>query len=294
MSRTWRERFDSFAAKKTGAAVAAALPPYQTAFENPREDMVAIGNDWTRARFDGPFYLSPSPPARPSCSLVFVQSADGNTGAERPSDLGGGRTDEILIYEGLSRVAADAVLSGAETIRGGGTVFSVWHPELVRLRASLNLPRHPVQMVATVQGLDVERMLLFNVPELQVIVLTVTDAAARMKDALRARPWVTTVAMADRHDLRGAFGQLARLDVRRVSCIGGRRFAENLVEASLVDDLYLTTSPRPGGEPDTALPRAVRAGDVVVRKRGTGDETGVVFEHVALRHSAPASGRVES
>ena len=43
--------------------------------------MLAVGNDWTRARFDGPFYLSPLRAGRPTCSIVFVQSADGNTGA---------------------------------------------------------------------------------------------------------------------------------------------------------------------------------------------------------------------
>jgi hypothetical protein len=38
-------------------------------------------------------------------------------------------TDKHLIYEGLSRAAADAVLAGAATVRAGDIVFSVWHPE---------------------------------------------------------------------------------------------------------------------------------------------------------------------
>ena len=276
-------KFESFAAKKVAAAEAAILPPYETERDAPRDGMLAIGNDWTRERFGGSFYLSAPRGGVPSCSLVFVQSADGNTGAARPSDLGGGLTDEILVYEGLSRVAADAVLSGAETVRGGGTVFSVWHPELVRLRESLGLPRHPVQIVATMRGLDIERMLLFNVPELPAILVTVPDTAARLRDALRSRPWVTPVVMADRSDLPRAFEQLAARGIRRLSCIGGRRLAAVLAEEGLVDDLYLTTSPRPGGEPDTALPAALLERDVVVRKRGTGEETGVVFEQLARR-----------
>ena len=276
-------RFERFVARKTAAATAAALPPYATERDAPRDGMLAIGNDWTRALFGGSFYVSPPASGVPSCSLVFVQSADGNTGAALPSDLGGGRTDEILIYEGLSRVAADAVLSGAETVRGGGTVFSVWHPELVRLRESLGLPRHPVQMVATQQGVDIERMLLFNVPELRAILVTVPDTAARLRDALKSRPWVTPVVMDDRSDLPRAFERLAELGIERVSCIGGRRLAAALVDAGLVDDLYLTTSPRRGGEPDTALPPAALAGDVIVRKHGTREEAGVVFEQLARR-----------
>jgi riboflavin biosynthesis pyrimidine reductase len=279
MSRSWRERFDAFAAKKTEDALAAPIPRYETEVDRPGAGMDAIGNEWTRARFDGPFYLSPWRHERPACSLVFVQSADGNTGARRPSDLGGGSTDLHLIFEGLSRAAADAVLSGAETIRGSGTVFSVWHPELVRLRASLGLPRHPVQIVATLRGLELERTLLFNLPELRVIVLTVADAAGRMRASLSARPWVTSIVMADRSDLRAAFAQLPSLGVRRVSCIGGRHFAASLVRAGLLDEVYLTTAARPGGEPDTPLAAAMLSGDVVVRKHGTGDEAGVRFEH---------------
>ena len=73
----------------------------------------------------------------PSANLVFVQSRDGNTVDGDPSVLGGGEADKHLIYEGLSRVAADAVLAGARTIRGGDLVLSMWRPELVALRGRL-------------------------------------------------------------------------------------------------------------------------------------------------------------
>jgi hypothetical protein len=46
-----------------------------------------------------------------------------------------------LIYEGLSRVAADAVLAGAAD-SDRQVLFSVWRPELVALRETLGLPRH--------------------------------------------------------------------------------------------------------------------------------------------------------
>jgi riboflavin biosynthesis pyrimidine reductase len=280
--RSWRQRFDAFVARKTSAVLAAALPPYVTDHEQPGVMMRPIGNSWTRERFDGPFYLSPTTDAdRPSCSLVFVQSANRNTGAANPADLGGGATDKHLIYEGLSRVAADAVLVGAETIRHGDLVFSVWHPELVSLRLSFELPRHPVQMIATVRGIEIERTLACNIPELPVIILTVRETAARLSASLSARPWITTILMEEPHQLRRAFEQLPTLGVRLISCIGGRRLARSLLDAGLVDDVYLTTAPCPGGEPNTPLPTAASDGRLVVRKRGTLDEAGVVFEHVA-------------
>ena len=276
----WHERFDVFAAKKTAAALTATLPPYATEFEQPHDDLIAIGSDWTRELFDGPFYVSVIRDVnRPSCSLVFVRSADGNTGGANPSALGGGSTDTHLIYEGLSRVAADAVLAGADTIRGGDVMFSLWHPELVRLRASLGLARHPLQVVATLRGVDIDRMLLLNIPEVPALVMTVAQSAAQMREALRLRPWVRMIVMPDQHGLADAFHQLGEFGVQRISCIGGRRLARNLLRAGLIDDVYLTTSPIRGGEPNTPLPPSALGGSLVVRKRGTREETGVIFEH---------------
>ncbi len=139
--------FEALAGRKTAEAESAELFPFATEREDVDASLVAIGNDWTRRMFGGAFSLSPlREDGLPSTNLVFVQSREGNTVAKNPSTLGGGEADKHLIYEGLSRVAADAVLAGAETIRGGRIAFSTWHPELVRLRASLGLPRHPVQV----------------------------------------------------------------------------------------------------------------------------------------------------
>ena len=87
-----------------------------------RWPVTPIGNDWTRTCYDGPFHLFAMPEDRPAVSLVFVQSRHGNTAADNPSDLGGGPTDKHVIYEGLSRAAADGVLAGASTV--GRSVFS--------------------------------------------------------------------------------------------------------------------------------------------------------------------------
>jgi riboflavin biosynthesis pyrimidine reductase len=277
----WEERFSRLVARKTRKAIGARLPPYATELEHPGATARAIGNGWSMQIFDGLFYMTPPRVAgRPACSLVFVQSADGNTGAANPGTLGGGDTDKHLVYEGLSRVAADAVLAGAETVRGTELVFSVWHPELIALRLALGLPRHPAQAVATVRGVDLDQSLLFNVPEVRVFLLTVGVALTRMRDGLAARPWITPVVLDAPEDLRAGFGQLASMGVGILSCIGGRTLGSRLLDAHLVDDVYLTTSARTGGQPDTPLHRGQWRGPTVVRKRGTAEETGVMFEHI--------------
>jgi riboflavin biosynthesis pyrimidine reductase len=156
----------------------------------------------------------------------------------------------------------------------------VWHPEMVSLRASLGLPRHPVQIVATLIGLDLDAALLFNVPEVPVVLVTVDAAARLMAEAAAARPWISMVRMRTAHDLPLAFERLRAAGIGRISCVGGRSLARPLLDAGLVDDVYLTTAARAGGEPATPLHVKPWRGPLMLRKHGTGVETGVVFEHV--------------
>jgi len=280
----WTKLFASLVDRKEGEARDAGLSPLTTDTLRDAAGLIPVGNRWSQSMFDGAFCLSP-PPSRelPAVSLVFVQSRDGNTGAADPSTLGGGVTDKHLIYEGLSRVAADAVLAGAETIRGGDIVFSVWREELVQLRQDLGKPRHPIQIVATLRGIRFDEGVMFNVPDLRVVLLTVPSCTDLMHASIAARPWIRPVVMRHSHDLRNAFRELRRLGIETISCIGGRTIAGQLIEAGLIQDLYLTTSPKSGGEPNTPLyPRPLET-ELVVRKHGTGADVGVVFEHSTVR-----------
>lgn len=284
----WGARFAKFVARKEREAARATLLPFTTEVDHYDRNLDAIGNAWSSRLFDGPLYASQSrSPDLPSTSLVFVQSRDGNTGAKDPSTLGGGETDKHLIYEGLSRVGCDAVLSGASTIRGGHLVFSVWLPEMVALRAALGLPRHPIQIVATLRGMDFDDALIFNVPELKVLLLTIPRCSDVMHDALSLRPWITPVVLNDAHNLADAFQQLRRIGIQRISCIGGRTLARQLIDGRLIQDLYLTTSPLDGGEPNTPIYPGRLEKRLVVRKHGAGAEAGVVFEHFTLRSTQP-------
>ncbi len=274
--------FAAFIDRKSRAATAAVLPPYFTDLQQPLDGMLAIGSAWTARHFDGPFYLSTPPQRRPACHLVFVQSLDGNTGARDPQTLGGGETDKHVIYEGLTRVAADAVLAGSSTVRGGSVVFSVWHPELVRLRHALGQPRHPIQIIATRRGVPLERELLYNIPELRLIHLTAPGGIAAMRDALAQRPWITPIVVNVGHTLVDAFEQMRAMGIHRISAVGGRVLAAELIDAGLVQDLYLTTSPITGGEPGTPMYQRPLSLRTIVRKGGTLHETGVVFEHSLL------------
>jgi riboflavin biosynthesis pyrimidine reductase len=285
-STSWRDAFAALAAKKTAAAMSAPAAPYITVTANSNQDLRPIATPWSSSRFGGPFYVrEPSGPRFPTCSLVFVRSADGNTVSDDPASLGGGVTDYHVVYEGLSRVAADGVLVGARTVHGPDTIFSVWHPEMVDLRQTWGLARHPTQIVATRRGVDLDRGLLFNAPDVPVILLTASETAIAMEKSLAARPWIRLVILKDRTDLPRAFSALRAAGIRRISCVGGRSLAADLLALKLVDDLYLTTSARRGGSPDTPLPVEAFDGVLVLEKHGTGEDLGVVFQHFDLQHS---------
>ena len=278
----WERRYSDFAARKEREAREATIAPLATDVDRAGKNLVRVGNPWSLRMFGGPFYMSAPPAADvPAASLVFVQSRDGNTGAPEPGTLGGGDTDKHLVYEGLSRVAADAVIAGATTVRGD-VMFSVWRDEIVSLRAALGKPRHPAQVVATLRGLPFDEALLFNVPDVRVFIITVASCAEAMRAGIEARPWIRPIVMAHQADLAAAFRELRRLGIERASAVGGRTVARALIDAGLVQDLYLTTSPRRGGEPNTPMYPKPLDTDLVVRKLGTGPDAGVVFEHRLL------------
>lgn len=280
-------RFEKYCRRKTEAAASACITGF-TSVAVPREtptEMVAIGNEWSRSLFDGWFYRAQTKATRrPALSLVFVQSADRNTGADDPSSLGGGDTDKHLVYEGLSRVDADAVLAGATTAAGTDVMFSIWHPQLVRLRTERGHARHPAQVVLTERGdLPVHTALLYNEPSLRVIVVASSPGAVVLSKRLPGRPWVEVIDGGQPVNLRRALDALRARGIEVISAIGGRRTAQALLREGLVSELYLTTSARPGGEPGTPVTTAPWPPHrVMLEKVGRGDELGVHFRHLVF------------
>ena len=173
---------------------------------------------------------------------------------------------------------ADGVLGGVGVVRDPHFVASVWHPELVALRLSRGLPRHPVQIVVSESGrLPFDECLLFNEPSLRVVIVTrarVPPSAER--PGCRTRPWIRVLDAGQPLSLRRALTTLRQEGLAVVSALGGRRVASTLLAEGLVTDLYLTGSdetasahlarhPRrtagvaPAGAGQTGAPRPPRA-----------------------------------
>ncbi len=280
-------RFETYCQHREKEALAASVSGFYTIKDaSAGYDLVSLGSDWTRRLFDGDFYrVRERAGDFPLTSLVFVQSRDGNTVADDPSALGGGDTDKHLVYEGLSRVDADAVLAGAATARSASMVFSIWHPELVDLRCSRGKPRHPAQVVVTDSGnVPIERGLMFEEPTLPVFLVTRSPRVAGLRAKLHDRPWIEVVDAGDPVSLPAAMRYLRQRGLRVISAIGGRRAATALLRDGLISDIYLTTSTIEGGTPNTPFYEGPPLDLVqVLLKAGRGAEGGVRFEHFLVR-----------
>jgi riboflavin biosynthesis pyrimidine reductase len=285
-----RTRFEDFAARKVRAAETARIE-YLSAIVDQRMPgrVRGIGNAWTRTHYGGDFNIAIPQDGQTALSLVFVQSKNHNTGGD-PAALGGGATDRHLIYEGLSRVAADAVLAGANTVRTDA-FFSVWHPELVGLRRALGLPRHPAQVVVSKHGHVNFDALLFNVPDVPVFLIAGPECQSDRNAWLAERPWVQHIPLVENR-LRAAIDQLRDAEgIGRISAIGGRFTATHLVDAGLAQDLYLTTTSHLGGEPHTPwyAGAAWPALDVATKKQWLDEGTSIVFEHAMITSQESSS-----
>ena len=277
--------FQRLVERKTRAAERAVIPPLRTTDEGPpARRLRTIGNAWTRAHYDGDYHLFDPPTGLPAMSMVFVQSRDRNTVIANPARLGGGAADTHLIYEGLSRVAADAVLAGAATV-GANVFFSVWHPELVSLRRDLasaspsSADRDVTARTRQSERAAVQRARYTGIPrcvaKMPVAIWHTGSPSAPGSRSCRC----PKAAWWD------AFARL-RLDhgLSRISVVGGRSAASALVDAGLVQDLNLTTTSHDGGEPDTPYYSGAHPPqlELIVRKHGLGDTAPITFEHFGL------------
>lgn len=200
---------------------------------------------------------------RPTIVANFVSTLDGVVAFD-PGGPGGGRAvsgdfepDRFLM--GLLRATADAVLVGAGTVRAGHT--RSWTPGRVHApsrdafaawRRTLGLASEPTAVLVTASGMLDPAGSWRPRGDQSTIVVTTEEGARRLGDAL---PGTEVVALGG--DAYVPVGGL--LDLLRtrgfqvvVSEAGPTVFGE-LVDAGVVDELFLTIAPRIAGRSESAM-----------------------------------------
>lgn len=186
---------------------------------------------------------------RPYTLVNFVATVDGRTSFLGRSGPIGDEADRQM-FHGL-RERVDAVMAGTATMRTERYGRMARDPERRGRRVEGGLTPEPLAVVVTRSGDVPFDIPLFAEPEARVVVFTPTDldpsSCAAQVEVVRLDPGQLTMTTAWRR-LRSDFG------VRTLLCEGGATVFGALLHEDLVDELFLTVSPRlAGGGTETPI-----------------------------------------
>jgi riboflavin biosynthesis pyrimidine reductase len=208
-----------------------------------------------RTRYGGPL-LIPLHRDRPTVIVNFVATLDGVVALGTGKNAGGGAIsgfhDPDRFVMGLLRAAADVLVMGAGTARGGSS--SHWTPAHVhpasgdayaQWRAHMGLAPQPTTVIVTASGdLELGRD-GWDDPSVPIVIATTASGAARVQARhLPSHVAVESIASGDRLGSREIADLCASLGARLVLCEGGPHLLGQLVGGDLVDELFLTIAPQ--------------------------------------------------
>jgi len=174
-----------------------------------------------------------SPPERAWVRLNLVASISGSAaGTDGTSETLTSPSDRRIL--GVIRELSDVVVVGAASVRAEG----------------YRVPQRSRLAVVTASG-DLSGHRLAPDDLSRVIVLCAASASGRARASLPGAKVITVVADGDRIASAAILAALAEVGLASVVCEGGPGLAAQFIQAGLVDELCLTTSPIVG---DVRLP----------------------------------------
>jgi len=192
---------------------------------------------------------------RPFVYLNMVQTFDGQAVVSKSAFTIGTAVDHHLFRQ--LRVHADAVLYGAGTLRTDDVVVTT-HPYLQARREHRGQSPNPLAIVASATcefSEDVFAKRFFTRSDFQKLVITTSRASHPNVARVRATgAAVEVVPAADDGgvDLVALMRQLAKRGIKRLLVEGGPTFNVSLARHHCIDELFVTTTLRLGGDPRQA------------------------------------------
>lgn len=183
---------------------------------------------------------------------------------------------------------ADGVLFGAGTLRAYGSTLRVTQPDLQRQRQQQGKPLQPVHIVCSRSGAIDPKLTFFCQPVTRWLLTTPTGA----------HPWengdaferiLTPATVAEAIDWQAVLQHLWALGLRHLVVLGGGTIVASLLQAELIDELWLTVCPlvlggiaAPTPVEGNGLPEALAPQLQLLEARSLGDE---VFLHYKVRRA---------
>jgi len=192
-----------------------------------------------RAVKDGP----PPSPGRPFVLMNLAVTADGCIAtANRQVTSFGSQRDRGHLF--ALRATVDAVLCGARTVRESPVNLDAGPQRFRRLRLKRGLTEQPLRVVVSGSGYLPQNLRILKPSTAPLVVLTTSQAPVHRLRKLESRGVRCAQFGRDEVDLAAALGWLHdERAVRRLLVEGGGHLNAALLQAHLVDELYLTLCP---------------------------------------------------
>jgi len=179
---------------------------------------------------------------KPRVGVNMAMSADGKVSTYRRETFSLGSAWDRRLMDVL-RARADAVVIGASTLRLDGWAIRVRDPEIRKRRAGRRGRPHPLNVVVSTDAKLPAKCEFFTHPDTEKLVVTTRRAPPGRVARLRKIAEVVVlpgkmIRPADVLDLLSARG------ARRVLVEGGGTLNYSFFEAGLVDEIYITVTPR--------------------------------------------------
>jgi riboflavin biosynthesis pyrimidine reductase len=248
MEKTIADQYSEYVQRETEVASRTVLP-MRTLVELETREFPEILPSRLTDIYDGYFYAPlPSTRDRPYVTVIFASTLNGKATFAEPKVIKATFTD-YYFYREISKVFTDAVVAGAETVRGSPDqerfTMSMYDPKLIAFRTQvLHKHRHPLQVVITGSGnIATEKEYIFSLPEFKVVVFTTARGQAELSTHRFDKENVRIVSMGERIDFRTIPEILQNeFAVERMLVIGGASVATQFIDAGVVDEMFITSA----------------------------------------------------
>lgn len=229
--------------------------PYTLLFDDDTGNGLGLPEGF-RAIYGGDWSLPDPQPDRPYVYTNFVASHDGRITFDEPGHSGGGdislRDPHDTWLMGLLRARADAVLTGAATLRVAlrhqWTPAAIFPPEaaaFAELRRSEGRTEYPLLVVLSASGKLPADAAALNTPDQPVLIATSAKGTAAARAILGERAHIRYFDSAGEHpDLSSLLYTLhAHYGVRTLLSEAGAQTYGQLIAQRLIEETFLTISP---------------------------------------------------
>ena len=179
---------------------------------------------------------------KPLVGVNMAMSADGKVSTYRRETFSLGSPWDRYLMDAL-RARADAVVIGARTLVLDGWAIRVRDPEIRKRRVKQRGCPHPLNVVVSTDAKLPAKSEFLAHPETEKLVITTRCAPASRVKRLR-RIAEVVVLPAKRIRARDVLEVLAGKGARRILVEGGGTLNFSFFREDLVDEIYLTVTPR--------------------------------------------------